>query len=318
MNSAPLKVVFFGTPEFAVPALKALAGSGENLVAVYSQPDRPAHRGQKMKAPPVKEAALKLGLEIRQPEKLRGASTLEDFKALKPDLAVVVAYGKILKRHYLEVPRLGFINVHGSLLPRYRGAAPIQQCLIDGAKETGITIMQLDEGMDRGDVFLKRALPIGDEDNAGTLHDKLALLGAEALIEALAGLKTGVLKSRPQEHDQATLTRPLTKEDGLIDFNVPAREVVNLIRGVTPWPGAHSYINGKVIKISLAKVEKRAHQETPGKILQADCRARKLVIACRSDAIAVEECQLAGRKCLCIADFLAGTVLRKGSILGKQ
>src|SRR3954468_10077695 len=232
-----MRIVFMGSPDFAVPCLEAVLET-EEVVAVVCQPDKPAGRGQKLTAPPVKVRAEAAGLPVMQPVSVRKPPFLDELKALAPDLAVVVAYGKILPAEVLTVPRLGCINVHGSLLPKYRGAAPIQWSIIRGERETGVTLMQMDAGMDTGDMLGKRVLAIDEWVTAGQLHTRLAPLGAELLVEGLAKLKAGTLEPQKQDDAQATMAPMLTKDTGRVDFTAGARAVRDLARGCDPWPTA--------------------------------------------------------------------------------
>jgi methionyl-tRNA formyltransferase len=303
-----------GSPEFAVPTLEALLRT-QDVVAVVTQPDKPTGRGQALQPPPVKEAALRAGVAVLQPERLggdRGAAARAELAALAPELIVVAAYGKILPRAVLDIPPRGCINVHGSLLPRYRGAAPIQWAVIRGERETGITIMRMDEGMDTGDMLLKRSVPITDEDTAGTLEAKLAPLGAELLVEALQRLEEGTLAGEPQDPALATLAPRLTKDHGRVDFTRPAREVRDLVRGVDPWPGAFTLLRGE--RLALFAPRLVSGGGAPGTVLGADRDG--LLVACGEGAVGLRELQLPGRKRLPAAAFLAGRPLPPGTVLG--
>jgi len=240
-----------GTPDFAVPSLEALVRNGYEVAAVVTQPDKPVGRKQScLKAPPVKEAAISLGIKtILQPEKIRTEEFINTLKALRPDLIVTAAYGKILPKTVLDIPRLGCINVHGSLLPKYRGAAPIQWALINGEKVTGITTIFMDEGMDTGDILLMREVEIPPDMTCGELFDILKELGANVLIETLVRLENGTLTRTPQDHSKAVYAPMITKETGLIDWNKSAVEIHNLIRGTNPWPGAYTFYKGDRMKI---------------------------------------------------------------------
>ncbi len=247
-----MRVVFLGTPAFAVPPLDALARAGHELVAVVAQPDRPAGRGQALKEPATKAWARARGVPVVQPEKVRDGRLAAELRALRPDVLCVAAYGRILGRDLLELAPFGAINVHGSLLPRYRGAAPIQWAIASGDAETGVSIMQMDEGLDTGDVLLQRALPIAPDDTAETLAPRLAALGGEALAEALDLLARGELVPVRQDASRATLAPILEKERGRIDWSRPAPEIANRLRGFTPWPGAWTTLDGRAVKILAA------------------------------------------------------------------
>lgn len=246
-----MRIVFMGTPDFAVPCLEALVHNKYEVVGVVTQPDKPFGRKQsELKAPPVKEAAIKLGIAtVLQPVKVRTPEFLEAVRALEPDLIVTAAYGRILTRNVLDVPKLGCINVHASLLPKYRGAAPIQWAVINGDDKTGITTMFMDEGMDTGDILLAREVPIPPDMTSGELFDELMPLGAEVLLDTLKALENGTLKRTPQDHSKAVNVPMMTKELGLIDWNRKAVEIHNLVRGTNPWPGAFTYYNGSRMKL---------------------------------------------------------------------
>src|SRR5512133_3077744 len=244
-----MRVVFMGTPAFAVPSLDALVRAGHELAGVVAQPDRPAGRGNALKAPATKEWALGRGIPVLQPTKVRDGTLCAALAALKPDLLVVAAYGRILGKDLLGLAPHGAINVHGSLLPRYRGAAPIQWAVANGEAETGVTIMQMDEGLDTGDMLLQRALPIGPADTAESLSPRLAALGGEALVEALALLSAGKLTPVKQDAAEATLAPILSKDDGKVDWSRPAAVIAARLRGFTPWPGAWTTLEGKTVKL---------------------------------------------------------------------
>ncbi|HTN54148.1 MAG TPA: methionyl-tRNA formyltransferase [Anaeromyxobacter sp.] len=255
-----MRIVFLGTPEFAVPALDALERAGHRILAVVAQPDRPAGRGQALRAPATKAWALARALPVLQPEKVRDGKLAAALGPLGADLLVVAAYGRILGADLLGLAPRGAINVHGSLLPRWRGAAPIQWAIASGDAETGVSIMQMDEGLDTGDVLLQRVLPVGGDDTAATLGPRLALLGGEALVEALALLEEGRLVPVRQDPARATLARILEREDGRVDWRRPAPEIAARLRGFTPWPGAFSSLDGRAVKLLAA----RPGPATPG------------------------------------------------------
>jgi methionyl-tRNA formyltransferase len=305
-----------GSPEFAVPTLEAVAPR-HDIVLVVCQPDKPAGRGQTLTPPAVKSAAARLGLSVFQPAKLRPPEVVATLAAAGADVAVVVAYGKILPPSILALPRLGCLNVHGSLLPKYRGAAPIQWALMRGEHETGITIMKLDEGMDTGPTLVARAIPIGDDDTAGSLSPKLAALGAELMVETLD--RYTAHEPPPavaQDHAAATMAPMLEKATGRIDWSRPAREVSCLIRGVDPWPGAYTELLG-ASSVELLKVwtPRRAEGHgPPGTVLGVD--AAGLVVACGDGALTLGELQLPSRKRLSAQAVLAGRPLPPGTRLG--
>ncbi|NLV91284.1 MAG: methionyl-tRNA formyltransferase [Firmicutes bacterium] len=248
-----MRAVFMGTPDFAVPSLQALMEHHE-VVGVVTQPDRPAGRGQSVRQSPVKRLAVSHNIPVLQPQRVADPAVVEELKALAPEVIVVVAFGQKIPPSILSLPPYGCINVHGSLLPKYRGASPIHWAIIDGNKETGVTTMLMDEGWDTGDILLQETVEITGEDTAGTLHDKLAVLGADLLIRTLAGLADGTVTARPQDHDEANYVSMLRKEDGLIDWNQPANRIRDFVRGMQPWPGAFSYLGDTMVKILQVEV----------------------------------------------------------------
>jgi methionyl-tRNA formyltransferase len=307
-----LRTVFMGTPEFALGSLSALIELGVDLRAVFTQPDRPSGRGQKLTAPPVKELALQHGLPVYQPLKLRDPAVVAQLRELAPDLIVVVAFGQILPQSVLDIPRHGCINVHASLLPRYRGAAPINKAIIDGEQVTGVTTMLMEAGLDTGPMLVKHATPIGAEETAGELHDRLALLGRQTLQETLARLCAGTLQAEPQDDSQSTYAPMLKKEHGRIDWSRSAREIHNLVRGLDPWPGAYTGLQGEVLRIAAT----RPLTETAGQagaVIAAD--AQGVVIGCGQGSLLVQQLQLPGKRRLAAADFLRGRPLPPGTLL---
>ena len=292
--SAPLRIVFMGTPDFAVPSLKALLDGPERVAAVVCQPDRERGRGKKVSPPPVKALAERHRIPVLQPESVRTASFAAEMQALTPDLLVVVAYGKILPQVLLDLPPLGAINVHGSLLPKYRGAAPIQWAVINGETETGITVIQMDAGMDTGDILLTAPVPIGPQETAGELFERLAALGGATLSDAVARLKEGGLTAQPQAHALATHAPPLAKEMGHLDWSLPARRLHSLIRGLDPWPSAYGFIDGKRFRFFSPEIVPIRADEPPGAICRADSQG--LLVACGEDRLLIRELQPEGRK----------------------
>ena len=305
-----MRVLFYGTPAFALPTLDALRERHE-VVAVVTQPDKPAGRGAKVTAPPVKLVAERAGIPVFQPRSARPPEVAEALRATGAELGVVVAYGKILPKAVLEAFPRGCLNIHGSLLPKYRGAAPIQWAVIRGERETGVAIMQLDEGMDTGPVLLERRVPISDDDTSGTLFARLAPLGADALVEAIAGLEAGALTPRPQDHTAASHAPMLTKADGAIDFARPAAEVAARIRGVDPWPGAVALLRGQPLKLFGARAA--AGQGAPGEVLAVGDAG--LVVACGDGAVAIREVQAPARKRLTAQQFAQGRGIAVGDRL---
>jgi methionyl-tRNA formyltransferase len=307
-----LRVVFMGSPEFAVPCLEALLPT-EEVVAVVTQPDKPAGRGLGVQPPPVKARAVAAGVPVMQPQSVRKPPFLDELRALAPDVCIVVAYGKILPPEVLAAPKHGCLNVHASLLPKYRGAAPIQWAIIRGERETGVTLMQMDVGMDTGDMLAKRTLAIDEWVTAGQLHTRLAPLGAELLVEGLARLKAGTLAPEKQNDAEATMAPMLTKETGRVDFAAGARAVRDLVRGCDPWPTAYTILAGEPLKLFRPKIV--SGRGTPGVVLGADRDG--LLVGCGDDAIAFAELQLPGKKRLAAAALLAGRPMPVGMKLGE-
>jgi methionyl-tRNA formyltransferase len=316
MSDIRYRIVFMGTPDFAVPALRALINGPDQVVAVVTQPDRPRGRGKKLTAPPVKLVAQEAQIPVLQPDKIRTPEFLATLKELNPDLIVVTAYGRILPASILELPPLGCINIHGSLLPRHRGAAPIQWAVIEGDEEAGVTIMQMDEGMDTGDMLLPAAIKVDPDETAGTLFEKLSLLGGEALLEALARFKKGELPPIRQDHSLATEAPPLKKEDGLIDWSRPAARLHCLVRGLDPWPTAYSFLDGRRFRFFSPELVYRKSELPPGTLLRADSEG--LLIATGDNSLLIHEIQPEGKKRMAVEAFLCGQKLEPGACFGDQ
>ena len=294
-----LRIVFAGTPEFAAEHLKALLDTSHQIVAVYSQPDRPAGRGQKLTPSPVKQLALQHEIPVYQPQSLRDPAAQAELAALVPDLLVVVAYGLILPQAVLDIPRLGCINSHASLLPRWRGAAPIQRAIEAGDSESGVTVMRMEAGLDTGPMLLKVHTPIAAEDTGGSLHDRLAALGPQAVVEAIAGLAAGSLVGEVQDDSLATYAHKLNKDEARLDWTRPAVELERLIRAFNPWPICHSSLNETPLKILAGHLADGQGQ--PGAILAASKDG--LTIACGQGALCLTRLQLPGGKALNFADL---------------
>ncbi len=303
-----------GTPEFAVSSLQALLDSRHEVVAVVTQPDRPRGRGRKLTAPPIKDLALKAGLPVLQPTAIKTAEFREELAGYQADVFAVTAYGRILPGPLLNLPAMGTINVHGSLLPKYRGAAPVQWAILNGETEAGVTIMQMNEGLDTGDILLPGAIPIAADDTAATMAVKLAELGGRLLVEALDKLQGGELKAQPQDESLATEAPPLTKEQGQIDWFEPALAISCRIRGLDPWPSAYTVLNGK--RLRLFKPEIVSHPDTnePGTICKADKNG--LLIATGLEYLLIKEVQLEGSKRMAVGPFLQGHKLEPTIRLG--
>jgi methionyl-tRNA formyltransferase len=307
-----LRLAFMGTPDFAVPALLALLEAGHDLAAVYTQPPRPAGRGHKPKPSPVQATAEARGLPVRTPPSLKDPAEQAAFAALALDAAVVVAYGLILPQPILDAPRLGCLNIHASLLPRWRGAAPIQRALLAGDSETGISIMAMDAGLDTGPVLLTERLPIGPDNTAATLHDRLAALGARLVVEALEGLDAGRLQPVPQPAEGATYAAKLTREEGRLDWRRPAAALERQVRALTPWPGAWFEAGGDRIKVLSAEIVESpgSSDAKPGRVLDD-----RLNVACGDGTLRLAKVQRAGKAPMAAADFLRGFALPAGTLL---
>ena len=309
-----LRIIFMGTPEFACPTLARLIERGEQVVAVVTQPDRPKGRGQQTLPPPVKLLAESHDIPVMQPVKVRLPEVVEEIRALQPDLIVVIAFGQILPKALLEIPKYGCINVHASLLPRYRGAAPLNWCIINGETETGVTTMMMDVGLDTGDMLLKRTTPIDPDEDTSSLHDRMSIAGAELLAETLDRLVAGSLVPEKQDDALTCYASMLKKEDGLIDWGKDAQVVKNLVRGMTPWPGAYSHVDDKLLKVYRVRTAQGAG--APGEVLSAGRDG--IEVACGTGSIVIYELQLEGKKRLAAAEFLAGCKLEPGAFLGKK
>lgn len=303
-----------GTPDFAVPPLQALHDSGHTVLAVVTQPDRPKGRGRKLTPPPVKKTALQYGYPVLQPETVRTDPFHQQMTQLAPDLYIVAAFGQILPQSLLDIPTIGSINVHASLLPRHRGAAPIQWAIINGDHETGVTTMLMDKGMDTGDMLLMEKTAIGPDETAADLNDRLSVMGARTLIQTLEKLQNDTLKRIPQDHEKATYAPMLKKKDGEIDWSMPAQRLECLIRGMIPWPGAYTFSDGMRLKIFKASVLEREISVPPGTILE--CFPGELRVATGKSALALQEIQGESGKRLPIDDFLCGCRLPDGTCLG--
>ena len=315
----PLKTIFMGTAELACASLQALGRApGVQLVAVVSQPDKPRGRDLKVQPTPVKAAALASAIPVLQPARARDAAFIEQLRQLQPDLIAVAAYGQILPQAILDLPRFGCLNVHTSLLPKYRGAAPIQWAILEGESETGVTIMKMDAGLDTGDILTQVTTPIAAADTAQALHDRLARLGGELLVSTIPDYVAGRITPRPQPKEGVSYARRLTKEDGRLDWSHAARSLWNRVRAFTPWPGAFTFqqVEGKprLLKIWSAQVDETGSGQ-PGEVLRADKSG--MVVACGEHALRILELQREGGRKLNAAEFLAGHDLPPGTLLGK-
>ncbi|TAJ80946.1 MAG: methionyl-tRNA formyltransferase [Gallionellaceae bacterium] len=304
-----MKIIFAGTPHFAEKALQALLDQQANVVAVLTQPDRPAGRGMQLKPSPVKQLALQYGLTVLQPQSLKDADIQQQLAAYRADVMVVAAYGLILPQAVLQTPRLGCLNIHASLLPRWRGAAPVQRAILAGDAETGVTIMQMDAGLDTGAMLLKKTCAIEDKDSAATLHDKLAVLGAEAVTAALPLLEQGRLRAMSQDNALATYAAKLNKDEARLDWTQDAVHLDRAVRGYNPFPGASAQINDTLIRIWQASLREGVSGE-PGAVLAVEKNA--LLVACGNGALSLEILQRPNAKALPAAQFLQGFQIRAG------
>lgn len=303
-----------GTPEFAIPSLEALKQF--NIVAVVTQSDKPRGRGLKMSVSPVKQWAIDNGIKVLQPEKLKDEGVLEEFKKLEPDYIVVASYGKILPPQVLKIPKKFALNVHPSLLPEYRGAAPVPWTLINGEKETGVTIFEMDKGMDTGRILYQVKTEIKKDETAGDLLRRLSFIGAEALIKTIEGIENGSITPREQDHSRATYAPMLKKEDGLIRWELSAEEINNRIRGMNPWPGCYTYWNGKLLKIWFAEFTDENSSEKPSTVV--DIKNDAIYVQTGKGLLVIKELQLEGKKRMKTKDFLSGHRIEKGVRLGER
>jgi len=306
-----MRLVFLGTPAFAVPTLERLAAAGHEIVTVITQPDRPRGRGQNAAAPPVKLAAERLGLLVYQPERVRRPEAVERLRALAPEAMVVVGYGQIIPQSVIDIPPLGILNVHASLLPKYRGAGPIQWAIINGETRTGVTIMRIDAGLDTGDMLLKAETEIGPEEDAVELGRRLAAVGADLLVKALDGLAAERIVPEKQDNEQATYAPLLKKEDGIIDWSQPAAAIHNRVRGLQPWPGAYSGFRGQTLHVWKSRLAAEHGGTAPGTVVAV----KPLSVACGAGALELVEVQMEGRKRLAAAEFVNGQRLKEGEML---
>ena len=311
----PYKIVFMGTPNFSVPSLEALHSAGHSIALVVTQPDRPKGRGRKVEAPPVKQTAQRLGLSLIQPLTLRDEDTKQRLQETAADFFIVVAFGHLLRESVLNMPKMGCINVHASLLPKYRGPAPIQWAVINGEPETGVTTMLMDKGLDTGDMLLNASETILPTDTAGTLHDRLALKGADLLIRTLAAFTDGIIQRTVQNHSAATYAPLLKKNDGRIIWKKPALKIGSFIRGMSPWPGAFTFWRNNRLKIFRAQpAEASAGAAPPGTVLDAADTGR-LIVATGDKALSILELQNASGSRLPVEEFLRGFRITPGDVL---
>lgn len=310
-----MKIVYMGTPDFAVPALAALAESGYEVAGVVTQPDKPKGRSKTLVPTPVKEEALKHGIPVYQPKKVREPEFVETLKEIGPDIIIVAAFGQIIPKEILDMPEFGCINIHASLLPKYRGAAPIQQAVINGDKEAGVTIMKMGIGLDTGDMISQASVSLAEDETGGSLFDRLADLGADLLVKTLPSIfdRTAVYEPQPEE-SPTPYVGMITKQMGLLDFHKDAEELERLIRGMDPWPSAYTFLNGKSLKVWKAAVEQKVSgSEEPGTIVNTDKEG--IHVACGQDRLVLKEIQLEGKKRMDAAAFLRGYPIETGTML---
>ena len=313
-----MKIIFMGTPDFAAGALKALIGAEHEIILAVTQPDKPKGRSKELVPSPVKVCAVENGIPVFQPRRIKVPEAVEELRKFQADICVVAAFGQILSQEILDMPHFGCLNIHASLLPKYRGASPIQHVILDGEERTGITVMQMDAGLDTGDMLYKKEIPIEKTDNYETLHDKLMELGGEAIVEALALLEQGKLIPQKQQDDLSCYAPLIDKTMGEIDFSKDAETIDRQIRGMTPWPSAFTFYRGKQLKVWLAEpaIAENTFGRIPGEILQVskDC----VTVAAGKGALRIYELQLEGKKRMTARDFLLGVKMQPGEILGKK
>ena len=309
-----MKIIFMGTPDFAAASLEALIASKHEIMAVVTQPDKPKGRKGELTPSPVKTIAVEKGIKVYQPVRVREQEFVEILRGYNPDVIIVVAFGQIIPESILEIPKYGCVNIHGSLLPKYRGAAPIQWAVLDGEKETGVTTMLLDKGVDTGDILLKRVINLTEDETAGSLFDKLMVLGAETILETLEGLENGSITPEKQGESPTDYAKMLTKAMGLIDFTRTAAELDCFIRGMNPWPSAYTVLDGKTLKIWKAKpVDENGEA---GSVLRVG--KDSFIVCCGENALEILEVQLEGKKRMSAGDFLKGTHLEPGTEFGGE
>ncbi len=310
-----MRIIFMGTPDFSVGILEAMASRGHDIVLAVTQPDKPKGRGGQVSFSPVKEAAMRLSIPVFQPKKIRDPENIAVLREQKPDMIVVAAFGQILPEEILTMAPFGCINVHASLLPKYRGASPIQWAVLEGEKESGVTIMRMDTGVDTGDMYAQKAIPLDPEETAGSLFEKLASLGAELLCDTIEAIEKGTAVPTPQDHTLATSTGKIDKSMGKMDWTLPAAVLERRVRGLSPWPGAYTFCNKKTLKIWKARVANgdfSGHTDPPGTLLETK---EALVVQTGDGALCLTEVQLEGKKRMDAAAFLRGFPLPQGTVL---
>ena len=307
-----MKIIFMGSAGFAVPSFDALVDSKHEILEVITQPDKPAGRGKKITQCPMAKAASEHGLKLYQPKSVKKSDTIEHIAEIAPDIIVVVAYGKILPNELLNIPPMKCINVHSSLLPKYRGAAPINWAIVEGETETGVTTQRITEKLDAGDILLQASTPIDELETARELHDRLSLIGADLLLRTLEGIEDRTIEPRPQNEEESTYAPIIKKEDGLIDWSKPAIQIFNLMRGFTPWPGTFTHLDGKTLRLHVAAIDRTPHDENPGTIIEC---SGDLCVACGEGRLYLIEVQIEGKRRMSAKDFLNGHAIELGTIL---
>lgn len=308
-----MKIIYMGTPNFAVYPLEKLFESKYDISLVVSQEDKPKGRGKKLLPTPVKERALELGLEVYQPHNINSEESIKKIKDIKPDFIVVAAYGQILRSEILSIPKYGCINIHASLLPKYRGAAPINWVIINGENETGVTIMNMNEGLDTGDILLKERIDITEEDDSITIHDKLSNLGGKLIVKALDGVKDGYIEPKEQDHTKATYASMIHKKTGRIDWNKSGEDIKNLIRGLKPWPFAYTFYQDANVKIHKVKVIDKFIEGQNGQIIKVN--EEGVFVNTNDSCIVIEELQFPGKKKMSVSEFIRGNNIEVGIVL---
>jgi methionyl-tRNA formyltransferase len=311
-----VKLVFLGTPEFAVPTLTQIVESGHKVLAAYTQPDRPKGRGQQVSFSPVKEAALRLGLTVHQPERIRRPEVIQELAAAGADAMVVVGYGQIIPQAIIDLPRYGIINVHASLLPKYRGAAPVHRAVVAGEPETGVTIMRMVKALDAGDMLATAVRPIGPDETSDLVERDLAEMGARLLVDVVGRLEAGTVTAVPQDEARSTYAARLTKDEGLVDWTLPAHAIHNRVRGLYPWPHAYSYLDGsRIILLQTRNVEPGTRHAAPGTVVEVTREAIHVATG-HDGVIAIDRLQPEGRRAMRTSEFLAGRPLQPGARFG--
>ena len=310
-----MKIVYMGTPDFAVPPLAALVKNGYEVAAVVTQPDKPKGRGKTLLPTPVKEEAMKHEIPVYQPLKVRDPEFVETLKELAPDMIIVAAFGQIIPKTILDMPKYGCLNIHASLLPKYRGAAPIQQAVIDGEKESGVTIMKMGVGLDTGDMISQAVVTLAEDETGGSLFDRLSLLGGELILSTLDKLEAGTLVPEKQDHEKATYVKKISKSMGDIDWTMDAAAIERLIRGLNPWPSAYTSLHGKTLKLWDGDVLKETTDARPGEVVL--CDPRRLVVAAGEGLLSIRQLQLEGKKRMDVETFLRGYAVNEGEVLGE-